>query len=102
MSTTADQASALEALRREQSLLRSRLGPLRRRMQGQLPLEQALDAAALVTIVAALLVALDWWFRPGTTARLILLTLAGVGIVAYLAARAIRRWRSARLDDVSL
>src|SRR5262249_2756989 len=102
MSTTADQAPALESLRREQSLLRLRLGQLRRRIQGPLAPEQGLDAGALVTIGAARIVGIAWWFRPGTTARLVLLTLAGVGIVAFLAARAIRRWRSARLDDVSL
>ena len=88
--------------RDEQMLLRSRLARLRRRLRLQMALEFVLEAAAIVVAAAATLVVLDWWFRPGTTARIILLELVLVGLVPFLLIRGFRRWRAARLDDLSL
>lgn len=88
--------------RREQMLLRSRLARLRRRLRLQMALEFALDAAVALVGLAALLVLLDWWFRLGLTARLIILGIALLGVLPLLVVRAIRRWRATRLDDLSL
>ncbi|WP_026012168.1 hypothetical protein, partial [Singulisphaera acidiphila] len=71
--TTATDNTSLGSLREEQALLRSRLARLRRRLQLQMALEFALDAAVALVATAALLVFLDWWFRLNLPARLILL-----------------------------
>jgi hypothetical protein len=92
----------LESLRREQARLRAQLRRLRNRLALQTALEFAVDAAIAVTAVAVVLVALDWSLRLGTTARMVLLTIAGLGLFGWLAVRAARRWRDARLDELSL
>lgn len=90
------------SLRDEQRRLRARLARLRRRLRLELALEFAVDAAAALTATAAVLVALDWWFRLGLAVRLVLLALAAAGILAVVGTRAVRRWRSARVDELSL
>ena len=94
--------TSLGTLQEEQALLRSRLARLRRRLQLQMALEFALDAAAVVVAAAAVLVFLDWWFRLGGTARVVLLVLTLVGVVPFAITRAWRRWSATRLDDLSL
>lgn len=100
--TTATDNTSLGSLREEQALLRSRLARLRRRLQLQMALEFALDAAVALVATAALLVFLDWWFRLNLPARLILLAAVLIGIVPLAILRALRGWRAARLDDLSL
>jgi hypothetical protein len=100
--TTATDIPDLGSLQTEQALLRARLARLRRRLQLQMTLESALDAAAALAITAAVLVPLDWWFRLGLQARLILLAAALIGVVAILGIRAARRWRAARMDNLCL
>jgi hypothetical protein len=100
--TTATDFTDLRSLGEEQALLRSRLARLRRRLRFQMGLEFALDAAAVLVATAAVLVFLDWWLRPGTTARLALLAATLLGVVPFLFVRAVRRWRATRLDDLSL
>ena len=100
--TIATEIRNVGLFRDEQMLLRSRLARLRRRLRLQMALEFVLEAAAIVVATAAILVVLDWWFRPGTTARIILLELVLIGLVHFLLIRAFRRWRAARLDDLSL
>jgi hypothetical protein len=92
----------MASLREEQSRLRSQLADLRRRLRLQLALETALDVAAGLAATGAVLVALDWWFRLGRPARLVLLAIAGLALLAFIGIRAFRRWRAARLDDLSL
>ena len=92
----------LESLRDEQRALRVQLARLRKRLRFQLALEFAADAAIVLTATAAVLVLLDWWIRFGLPVRLVLLSLSLVGIVAFLGIRAVRRWRSSRLDELSL
>jgi hypothetical protein len=100
--TIATEIRNVGLFRDEQMLLRSRLARLRRRLRLQMALEFVLEAAAIVVATAAILVGLDWWFRPGTTARIILLELVLIGLVPFLLIRAFSRWRAARLDDLSL
>src|SRR4051812_2637865 len=90
------------SLREEQALLRSRLARLRRRLRLQMAMESALDVAAALVVTATILMVLDWWFRLGLSARLVLLATVLVGGVPLLVARAVRRWRATRLDDISL
>lgn len=89
-------------LRAEQARLRARLARLRRGLQFQMALEFAVDAAAALVAASALLVFVDWWFRPGLVVRLALLTIALIGVVPLLIYRAVRRRRASRLDDLSL
>lgn len=100
--TTATDTTSLGSLREEQALLRSRLARLRRRLQLQMTLEFALDAAAVLVATAAVLVFLDWWFRLGLPARLVLLAAALIGVIPFAIVRAVRGWRATRLDDLSL
>ncbi|WP_406699082.1 hypothetical protein V5E97_09405 [Singulisphaera sp. Ch08] len=100
--TTATDNTSLGSLREEQTLLRSRLARLRRRLQLQMALEFALDAAAVLVATAAVLVFLDWWFRLGLPARLLLLAATLLGVIPLACVRALRAWRAARLDDLSL
>ncbi len=51
---------------------------------------------------AAVLVFLDWWFRFGVAVRILLLILSVAAVAAFLGVRAVRRWRSSRLDELSL
>jgi hypothetical protein len=102
VTTATDDLPDLEALREEQRTLQARLGRLRRRLSLQSALEYAADAAAVLAATAAVLVLLDWWFRFGLAPRRILLALAAIGLLAFLAARGLRRWRETRLDDLSL
>jgi hypothetical protein len=92
----------LDSLRDEQRALRGQLARLRRRLHLQLALEFAADAAIVLTVTATVLVFLDWWFRLGLPVRLVLLILSLGGVLAFLGVRAVRRWRSSRLDELSL
>jgi len=92
----------LDSLRDEQRSLRAQLARLRRRVRLQLALEFAADAAIVLTATAALLVFLDWWARFSVPVRLIVLMLSLGGVVSLLGVRAVRRWRSSRLDELSL
>src|SRR4051812_1913543 len=65
-------------------------------------LEFALDVAAALVATSAVLVVLDWWFRLGLPARLVLLAAALLGVIPFASVRAVRRWRATRLDDLSL
>jgi hypothetical protein len=91
--------SALEA---EQRLLRAELARVRGRLQLQLALEFAVDVAIALTATAALLVFLDWWLRFGLGVRVALLILSLAALIPFLAVRAVKRWRSAGLDELSL
>ncbi len=66
----------------------------------------ALEFAALATVIvaatAAILVCFDWWFRFGVAVRIVLLILSVAAVAAFLGAQAVRRWRSSRLDELSL
>ena len=92
----------LESLRSEQRDLRDHLARLRGRLNLQLTLEFAVDAAVGLVATAAVLVFLDWWLRFGTSVRFILLISSVTGILLLLGARAARRWHSSRLDELSL
>lgn len=100
--TTATEMMSPESLAEEQTLLRSRLARLRRRLRLQMALEFVLEAAAALVGLAAVLVLLDWWFRLGLLSRLVLLMFTVLGVIPYFAFQAVRRWQSARLDDLSL
>jgi hypothetical protein len=100
--TIATEITSAGLFRDEQILLRSRLARLRRRLRLQMALEFALEAVAMCVATAAVLVLLDWWFRLGTTARLVLLGIALLGVVPIIVARAIWYWRASRLDDLAL
>ena len=52
-----------DSLRDEQRSLHAQLAHLRTRLHLQLALEFAADAAVVLTVTAAVLVGLDWWFR---------------------------------------
>jgi len=82
--------------------LRADLARLRRRLRLQLGLEVLAEALAVAAAAGALLAALDWRLRPGLPARGALLAVASAAILAFLAVRAASRWRTARLDDLSL
>src|SRR5262249_54275078 len=92
----------LDALRDEQRALRVQLARLRRRLRLQLALEVAADAVVILAATAAILGILHLWVRLGLPARPLLLSLSLVGIVAFLGVRALWRWRSSRLDELSL
>jgi hypothetical protein len=92
----------LDVLRDEQRALRAQLARLRGRFHRQLILELATDAVVVLMATAAILVLLDWLFRFGLPVRMFLLTLACAGILGFLGVRAYRRWRSSRLDELSL
>lgn len=100
--TTATEITDLGSLRQEQSLLRSRLARLRRRLRLQMGLEFALDAASVLVATAAIMVFLDWSLRLGKVSRVFLLTGALLTVVAVSIVRAVRHWRATRLDDLSL
>ena len=89
-------------LQAEQVKLRSKLARLRRGLQLQMAMEFALDAVSVFVAVAAVMVWLDWWFRLGSAARFVVLIAALVGLVPFCLYRAFVRWRSSRLDDLSL
>jgi len=99
---TATDGPELGTLEDEQALLRARLARSRRALRLQMALESALDAAAVVVLAGAALVALDATLRLGLSARQGLLGVALVGLAAALALRSAPRVRAARLDDLSL
>jgi hypothetical protein len=99
---TDEQLPGLQSLRDEQAALRARLARLRRRLRLQLALEFAVEVATVLVLAAAVLVLLDWWLRPGLSARLALLAVGLVAGLAFLSVRALRRWRSSRVDDLAL
>ncbi len=100
--TTAHQEPPAIPLLDEAQRLRGQLRALRGRLRSQMVLELARDAALLLVATAALLVLLDWWYRPGVTTRALLLGASLVAVVAVLGVRALRLARSAQLDDLSL
>jgi hypothetical protein len=91
-----------DSLKREQHVLRVQLARLRNRLRLQLILEFVADLAAVLAVTAAVLVFFDWWFRFGVPVRVVILILSLAAITAFLAVRAVRRWRSSRLDELSL
>jgi hypothetical protein len=99
---TALELPSLDTLREEQRAIRAVLVRLRRRLRVELALELVADAALVLSGTAALLVFLDWWFRFGLPVRVILLTLALLGVLAFLGTRAFRRLQAARLDELTL
>ncbi len=92
----------LDAIHQVQRLLRAELARLRRRLYLQLLFEFATDAVIVVVAVGALLVLLDWQFRLSLPVRIALLILSQAGVVAFLAMRALGRWRASRIDELSL
>ncbi len=84
------------------ALCGAQLARLRGRLRLQLALEFAADMAIVLTATAALLVLLDWWFRFSLPVRLVLLSLSLVGVFGFLGVRAWKRWRSSRMDELSL
>jgi hypothetical protein len=99
---TALELPTVETLREEQRALRAVLARLRARLRMELLLELAADAMIVLAGTAAILVFLDWWLRFGVTVRAILLTLALLGVLAFLGVRALSRYRAARLDELTL
>ena len=91
-----------ESLEQEQRALRAELRRLRNRLRLQLFLEFIADLVAVLAAVGAVFILLDWWFRFGVPARATFLALCLVGITALLVSRAYKRWRSSRLDELSL
>ena len=92
----------VDSLEKQQALLRERLARLRRRLRSEMMLELALDVSTVAVATGTLLVLLDWWFRLGVTARLILLLAALSAVIPFCVIRARRRSRACRLDDLSL
>jgi len=92
----------LGRLRDEQRALRAQLRRLRWRLVLQFALEFAALAAITLAAAAAVLVFFDWWFRIGLAVRVVLFVLCVAGVAAFLGAQAVRRWRAARLDELSL
>jgi hypothetical protein len=92
----------LDALREQQRMLRAELARLQRRLRLQLALEFVTDFVLVLLATAAALVFLDWLFRLGLSVRVVLLTLSVAGAAAFLGMRVVQRWRSARIDDLSL
>ncbi len=101
MSTTIELPTD-ESLKNERRTVRAQLRRLRNRLLLQLVLEFAADLAAVLAAAAAILVLFDWWFRFGVPVRVVLLILSLAGIAAFLVIRALKRWRSSRLDELSL
>lgn len=102
IATATEELPDLDALRREQAILRDRLARLRRRLGLQSALESLVDAAVLLTAVAAVLVLIDWQWRLGSSARLAVLLVVGPIVLAMLGIRSYRRWRASRIDDLGL
>ena len=100
--TTAVERQTLESLRDEQRGLRSQLARLRRRFHLELALELAAETAGILAATGVALVLFDWWLRPGRSTRLTLLLASLTGVMLLLAGRIWRRWRAARVDDLSL
>ncbi len=92
----------LDSLRDEQRALREQLARLRGRLHRQLVLELAVDASVALVAIASVLVFLDWWLRFSVSVRWSLLSVTVVGVLAFLIVRAVRRWRSSRIDELSL
>jgi hypothetical protein len=92
----------VESLRDDQRALRADLSRLRRRLRLQLVLELVAEAAAALAATGALLVLLDWQLRLSLPVRLVLLALSLALVVGFVAVRAVRRWRSSQLDELSL
>ncbi len=92
----------LESLRAEQRALRAELARLHSRLKLQLLLEFAVEAAVALVATGAVLVFLDWWFRFSVPVRVILLLPCLGAALGFLIVRAVRRWQSAGLDELSL
>ncbi len=92
----------LDSLRDEQRTLRDQLARLRGRLHLQLVLEFVVDAAIVLVATSSVLVFLDWWFRFSVSVRWTLLGMSVAGILAFLIVRAVRRWRSSRIDELTL
>ena len=90
------------SLQDERRALRDQLARLRRRLQFQLGLELAVDAATVLVATASLLVLIDWWFRPGLSTRLVLLAIGLADALVFVVARGLLKWRASRLDDLGL
>ncbi len=97
-----DDLPTLESLRDDQHALRADLARLRRRLRLQLVLEFVAEAVLATAAAGALLVLLDWRLRLSLPVRLVLASLSVVAIVGWLATRVVSRWRSSRLDELSL
>ena len=92
----------LETIREGQRALRADLARLRRRLRLELTFEFIAEAVAAVIAAGAILVALDWFFRPELPARMTLLGLTLAVVVGFLAVRGMRKLRSARVDEIGL
>jgi hypothetical protein len=92
----------LDSLRDEQRVLRDQLARLHGRLRLQLVLELAVDAAVALVSTSAVLVLLDWWFRLSLSVRWSVLGVSVVAILAFLVVRGVQRWRSSRIDELSL
>ena len=82
--------------------LRAQLARVRRRLRLELGLEVLAEVAVALAVGAAILILLDWSLRLGRSARVVLLIATLGAIAPVLGVRAWRRWRGARLDDLSL
>lgn len=102
IATATDELPDLDALHREQAVLRDRLARLRKRLALQSALESLVDAAVVLVVIAGVLVLCDWLWRPGVSVRLAVLAVVGPIVLSVLGARAYRRWRSTRIDDLGL
>ncbi|WP_165226273.1 DUF4175 family protein [Aquisphaera insulae] len=91
-----------DSLREEQARLRAWLSRKRRALGFEMALEFALDAAAAIVALGAVLVALDYWLRLGLSSRQVLLGVTLAGLAIALAIRLVPRFRAATLDDLSL
>ena len=61
-----------------------------------------MDVAVALVVTAAVLVFLDWWLRLSVPVRWSVLCVSLGGILVFLVVRAVRRWRSSRIDELSL
>lgn len=101
-STIRRPAPDLASLRDEQSRLRDRLARARRSLVREMVLEFLLDLVALTVAAATILVAVDAWLRLAPSPREVLLTAAGLAIVATLILRTRPRLHACQLDDLGL
>jgi hypothetical protein len=100
--STALDLPALTSLRDEQRALKAQLGRLQRRLWLELGLEFVAEAIALLVVVGAILVFLDWWLRLERPARVALLVAALAAVLVVLVRRARRLGQAAGLDGLSL
>ena len=82
--------------------VQARLAQVRRRLRGQLIIEGIAWALGTAVLLAGLSLALDRFVRPELSVRVMLLVLACVGAIAYIAGRRLYRPMTLHLGDLDL